>query len=310
MVRNMGLAFAALAGLAATPALAQSHDETIAYSTRKDQPLVTGSSFRNIVFTGALPGFFIDRIEGHHIAKDDNVRDLQEDIAFAVASHLADQRGVAVADGPVDLRGVSRRELARNPPPGRYLVDVESTKRKFMWSLIRGQWTRYTVGYSANLAVLDLPNDEVVVRDRCAWSTPKADRLTRARLLDDDSAALKAQFAIAADVCTAQFIDATQGLRQADRRNVAEERPPHRIPRPEPVAVAPLPVETRARVVYAAPSPPPPPVYEYSQPRQPVVVEYAYARPDAAPPARQPQYDARYAGRDAQGFLTWSGKRP
>jgi len=310
-MRNIGLAFAALAGLAATPALAQPHDETIAYSSRKAQPLVTGSSFRNIVFTGALPGFFIDRIEGHHIAKDDDVRDPQEDIAFAVASGLAERRGVPVADGPVDLRGVSRRELARNPPPGRYLVDVESTKRKFMWSLIRGQWTRYTVGYRASLSVLDLPNQAVVVRDHCAWSTPKADRLTRARLLDDDSAQLKAQFAIAAGVCTAQFIDATQSLWQTDRRDVAESWPQHRMPPPAPVAVAPLPVEARARIVYDAPRPPPPPVLEYSsQYSQPVVVEYAYARPGTAPPARQPHYEAPNAGRDADGYLTWPGKRP
>ena len=308
-MKNIGLtAFAALASLTASPALAAPQDETIAYTTRKDQPLVTGSSFRNIVLTGAALGFVVDRIEGGHIAKDDDVRDPQDEIAWAVANEIAARRGADVAEGPVDVRGVSRRALAHNPPPGRYLVDVESTKREFMWSLIRGQWTKYTVGYRANLAVLDIPNQEFVVRDRCVWSTPKSDRLTRARLLDDDSEQLKVQFGVAADACTAQFVNATQGLWRADDRQVVEERASYRMPPPEPVAMAPLPTERRARVVYDAPPPPPPPVY--ARRHEPVVVEYAYARAYAAPPARQPEYDARYAGRDANGFLTWPGKRP
>lgn len=315
-MKNLGLAFAALAGLAATPAVAQSQDETIAYSTRKAQPMVAGSSFRNVFLFGAVGGFVADRVDGRLIAREYDVRDPQDDIALAVATEIADRRGVEVADGPVDVGSLSRRALARSQPPGRYLVDVESTQREFMWSLIRGQWIRYTVGYKANLAVLDVPNREYVVRDRCRWSSPKADRASRAYLLDNGAAHLKAQFAIAADTCTAQFVNATQSLWRANERPVAEERAPHRMPPPAPVAVAPLPVETHARVVYAAPRPlpPPPPVYQYSsqysQHSQPVIVEYAYARPDAAPPARQPEYDARYAGRDASGFLTWSGKRP
>jgi hypothetical protein len=298
--------------MAAAPAFAAPQDEMIAYTSRAPQPLVTGSSFRNIVLTGAALGFVIDRIEGSHIAKDDNVIDPQDEIAWAVASEIAARRGVDVADGPIDVRGISRRALARSGPPGRYLVDVESTKREFMWSLIRGQWTKYTVGYRANLAVLDIPNQEFVIKDRCVWSTPKADRLTRARLLDDDSEQLKVQFGIAANACAAQFKAATQGLWRMDDRQVSYER---EAPRPQPrapVAVAPLPDDTRARYVYDAPRPPPPPRpapvqggYRYARP---AIVEYGYARAYEAPPARAPAPDDRYSGRDANGYLAWPSK--
>jgi len=312
VVKNIGLAFAALASLVSSSALAAPQDEMIAYTSRKPQGLVAGSSFRNIVFTGAGPGFVIDRIEGHHIAKNDDVRDPQEDIAFAVAAELAERRGVEVADGPVDLRGLSRRALAKNPPPGRYLVDVESTKRKFMWSLIRGQWTRYTVGYAANLAVLDIPNQEFVIRDRCTWSTPKPDRLSRGQLLRNNSELLKIQFGIAADACATQFKTATQGLWRTDDRQVSYEQDAPRMPPRTPVAVAPLPADTRAQYVYDAPRPPPPPRpapersgYRYARPP---IVEYSYARPYEAPPARVPVQDHRYAARDANGYLIWPAK--
>lgn len=311
MVKMSVLAFAALAGLAASSAFAAPQDDMIAYTTRKPQGLVTGSSFRNIVFTGAAPGFVIDRIEGHHIAKDDDVRDPQEDIAFAVATELAERLGVEVADGPVDLRGLSRRALAKNPPPGRYLVDVESTKRKFMWSLIRGQWTRYTVGYAANLAVLDIPNQAFVVKDRCTWSTPKPDRLSRADLLRHNSEQLKVQFGVAADACAAQFTIATRGLTRGDDRQVAYEQAAPRMTPRAPIAVAPLPVETRAQYVYDAPPPPPPrpaPVQSGYRYARPPIVEYTYARSYDAPPARAPVQDERYAARDANGYLVWPSK--
>lgn len=315
MVRHIGLAFAALASLAATSVSAQSQDDTIAYTSRKAQPLVAGSSFRNVFLFGAVGGFVADRIDGNLIAKESDVLDPQGDIAFAVASEIAQRRGVDVADGPVDVRGLSRRALARNPPPARFLIDVESTQREFMWSLIRGQWIRYTVGYKANLAVLDIPNQEYVVRDRCRWSSPKSDRYSRARLLDNDAEHLKLQFAVAADACTAQFVDATQGLWSRDARQArddqafADDHVAYRAPPPPPVRMAPLPADTRAEPVYAPP--PPPARVEYRRPASPVVVEYPYGRPYEAPPARAAEpRDSRHAGRDANGYLTWSGKRP
>lgn len=43
----------------------------------------------------------------------------------------------------------------------------------------------------------------------------------------------------------------------------------------------------------------------------PAYVEYPYARPYEAPPSRTPPPpEVRYAGRDANGYLTWPGKRP
>lgn len=313
-MRNIGLVFAALASVTATSAFAQSRDDTIAYTSRKAQPLVAGSSFRNVFVFGAVGGFVADRVDGNMIARESDVRDPQDEIAFAVASEIAQRRGADVAEGPVDVRGLSRRALARNPPPARFLVDVESTQREFMWSLIRGQWIKYTVGYKANLAVLDIPNQEYVVKDRCRWSSPKSERYSRGRLLDNDAEHLKLQFAMAADVCTARFVDATQGLwardaRQArDDQDFADDHVAYRAAPPPPVMMAPLPADVRAEPAYA---PPPPARVEYRRPAPPVVVEYPYDRPYEAPPARTaaPQ-DPRYAGRDANGFLTWSGKRP
>jgi hypothetical protein len=308
-MKHIGLALAAVASLAATTALAAPQDETIAYSARKPQPMVAGSSLRNFAF-GAVVGFVADRVDGGSIAREYDVRDPQDDIAYAVASELAARRGVEVADGAVDLAGVSRRALASNPPPGRYLVDVESTKRKFMWSLIRGQWTRYTVGYRADLAVLDIPNQELVVRDHCSWSTPKAQRASRARLLDNNAEELKAQFGMAAEACTEQFIGATQDLWRREDRRVSYEQDRPRTPRYAPVEIAPLPIETRAPVYYDAPRrpPPPPPVQRDHRAARPVIVEYPYARPYEAPPSRAAAPDNRYAGRDANGYLVWPAK--
>lgn len=43
----------------------------------------------------------------------------------------------------------------------------------------------------------------------------------------------------------------------------------------------------------------------------PPYAEYPYARPYEAPPSRTlPPPEVRYAGRDANGYLTWPGKRP
>jgi hypothetical protein len=43
----------------------------------------------------------------------------------------------------------------------------------------------------------------------------------------------------------------------------------------------------------------------------PPYAEYPYARPYEAPPSRTlPPPEVRYAGRDANGHLTWPGKRP
>jgi hypothetical protein len=308
-MKHIGLALAAVASLAATTALAAPQDETIAYSARKPQPMVAGSSLRNFAF-GAVVGFVADRVDGGSIAREYDVRDPQDDIAYAVASELAARRGVEVADGAVDLAGVSRRALASNPPPGRYLVDVESTKRKFMWSLIRGQWTRYTVGYRADLAVLDIPNQELVVRDHCSWSTPKAQRASRARLLDNNAEELKVQFGMAAEACTEQFIGATQDLWRREDRRVSYEQDRPRTPRYAPVEMAPLPIETRAPVYYDAPrrAPPPPPVQRDYRAARPVIVEYPYARPYEAPPSRAVVPDNRYAGRDANGYPVWPAK--
>lgn len=308
MVRNIGLAFAAVASVVtAAPALAAPQDDTIAYSARKPQPMVAGSSLRNFAF-GAVVGFVADRVDGASIAREYDVRDPQDDIAFAVASELAVRRGVDVADGAVDLAGVSRRALANNPPPGRYLVDVESTKRKFMWSLIRGQWTRYTVGYRADLAVLDIPNQALVVKDHCSWSTPKAERASRSRLLDNNAEELKTQFGMAAEACTQQFIGATQSLWRRDDRQVSYEQEAPRAPRYAPVAVAPLPVDTRAQ--FDAPRRPParPPVQYAYRGGRPVIVEYSYARSYEAPPSRVPAPDDRYTSRDANGYLAWPSK--
>lgn len=61
------------------------------------------------------------------------------------------------------------------------------------------------------------------------------------------------------------------------------------------------------------------PAVEIAQTERPVAqaqplppyVEYPYARPHEAPPSRKPPPpEYRYAGRDADGFLTWPGKRP
>lgn len=309
-MKTIGSIVAVLASLAATGAFAQqAQDDTIAYSHRDPQTLVTGSSFRNIVLFGAAGGFLVDRIEGPHIARKYDVRDPQDEIAYTVASELAARRGDALADAPVDLSSLSSRELLRNPPPVRYLVDVDSTKRELMWSLFRGQWTKYTVGYRADLSVLDIPNQRYVVKDRCAWFTPKPDRASRRTMLAEDAGQLKAQFDLAAQACTNQFVHATQDLWRGDRRPVAEEEPrrtpppvySRAYPRPDPTYEGP------SSYAQAAPSRAPrTSTYERRdyQARS-EVADYGYPPPDAAPRSRAPAMSV-----DARGYLTWPGKRP
>jgi hypothetical protein len=101
------------------------------------------------------------------------------------------------------------------------------------------------------------------------------------------------------------------------------------LPRPAPPQI-----ERRAPIVAAAPAPAlvvasrptssyprasPAAAYAQVEPRRessparplPPYAEYPYARPYEAPPSRTlPPPEVRYAGRDANGYLTWPGKRP
>lgn len=108
----------------------------------------------------------------------------------------------------------------------------------------------------------------------------------------------------------------------------------HGVARPEAVAMLALPPAPAApppAMARMEPPLPPPPQPSRAQPRPaptvyeqaarwepqsvasplPPYVEYPYARPYEAPPSRTPPPpEVRYAGRDANGYLTWPGKRP
>lgn len=300
----LGLAMTAVAGAAyagpkTVPAAAIEGPETIAYGSLTPGPMAAFSPAKLGVL-GALGGAvgggiagMVAMSDGKKIVADNDLPDPAQPMARNLAYDLADLRGAEVDDRPLDLQRMKTREIAVAGGQARYVVGTITASRSFIWQSLA--WNRYRVHYSAVLNVIDTQTREIALAEGCNWNSDKHGAPTpdgaptRASLLDDKAARLKAIFDEAGQACYAQF-SATlrkwappQAVRPQSYASRAVEVAPAPLPAPMPVRQAELrPVEP-VRVAYSvpalvAPPPPPPPVR---------IVEVA--PPEPMPPEPMPQ---------------------
>ncbi|NQE65238.1 hypothetical protein E1H18_1019 [Caulobacter sp. RHG1] len=202
------IAGVASAGPRASPAAAVEGPETIAYGALRPSGLSAASSSRNLL-VGGLVGALIDMSDGKQIVADNDLPDPAAPMARALAFELADLRGAAVDDRPLNLQRMKAGEIAAEGGPARYVVGTVTASRSFMWQSLA--WSRYRVYYSAALNVVDTQTREIALAEVCKWNSDKnggpmpEGAPTRNALLDDRAALLKAIFDKAGRACLAQF---------------------------------------------------------------------------------------------------------
>lgn len=311
--------------------------EIVAHSSRKPSPLFAGSNSRAIFVGGAL-GAMINFAEGADLVKKHGLQDPQDRIAFDLANSLAARHGAVLASTPISTDGKRPKAMSAGAGSARYLVDVETVEWAFD-AAMQFDLMYYSVRYGAKLKVIDVRNGKTVVAEKCRWVSPYDQRSKRGELLDNDAQRLKALFATGAAWCLARFETATAKLAPtlppttfaaslSTPNPLAErliEAPPRVEAVPPPMAVAQSPIATippstpgigvkqasTGETTRGQPVPTAFPATTQIPAERPLppYVEYPYARPNEAPPSRRQPPEARYAGRDANGFLVWPGKR-
>ncbi len=310
----MAVAGAAQAGPKTMPPAVVEGPETIAYGSLTPGPLSAPSPAKLGVL-GALGGAvgggiagIIAISDGKKIVADNDLPDPAQPMARGLAYDLADLRGAEVDDRPLDLQRMKTREIAVAGGQARYVVGTITASRSFIWQSLA--WNRYRVHYSAVLNVIDTQTREIALAEGCNWNSDKHGAPTpdgaptRASLLDDRAARLKAIFDEAGQACYAQF---SAPLRkwsppQAVRPQSYASRAVEVAPAPMPVRQAELrPVEP-VRVAYSVPAlvaPPPPVRIVEVAPPEPVAPAVA---PVKVEPPRYPApvFDTRLAAAYAE----------
>ncbi|WP_419253794.1 hypothetical protein ACN2C6_00175 [Caulobacter sp. ErkDOM-YI] len=296
---------------------------------------------------GAVIGqAIVENMSGAQLARKNQIVDPTPDLARELAWTLAEGREAVVLEQPIAIERQKPKAIAKMAVGARYIVDV----RNMGWSVVGSAMYEKDATYYAKLDVIDGRTGAVAVNTLCRWEAPALLKSESALYRPDAGELAKAHFAAGHEACLGQFKIAIRSLYLPSARppegrgiapfpqtrTIAEMSPIEtRVATPAAVVMStlppPAPVVAPPVWLEAAPSPPTPPrrinpaplaaapvaIAEFerweSPPAQPLppYVEYPYARPYEAPPSRTPPPpEVRYAGRDANGYLTWPGKRP
>lgn len=338
----------ALSTIAAGPApskpsaTAREQAETIAFTQRKPKAMTAGGPPTAVAvpattggIIGALiGGLIVEHMAGAKLVKEHELVDPAGEMARELAHILADHRNAAVLPQPVVVKRERPKAIAKISGGARHIVDVRTRD----WSLIGlADDRRKDATYWGELKVIDGAKGDVLVETECRWTAPVLQKPSKLPFEQDSREVTQDHFATAREVCVRQFALAMKSLYTVPNRPITPSfiaasspdpvRVDTRVAPPTAVAAATLPPVSRPAPPPPAPvvpprreivgSPPPPVAMavaaerrEVRQTAQTAVEEYAYARPNEAPPARKPQPEYRYAGRDANGYLVWPGKRP
>jgi hypothetical protein len=327
------------------PVQAEPSTETIAFTQRKSPGLRSGVEVNlnppGMGLAGVLGAVIgkaiVENMAGAKLAEKEQIVDPTPDLARELAWTLAERREAIVLEQPIAIERQRPKAIAKMAPGARYIVDV----RNMGWSVVGSAMYEKDATYYTKLDVIDGRTGAVAVNTTCRWEAPALLKSERALYRTDAGELAKAHFAAGYEACLGQFRIAIRSLYLPSARP-ADEREATPFPRSRTIAET-SPIETRvtppAAVVMTA-LPPPAPVFappariepapspsrriestpvviaeveRWEPPRAaplPTYDEYPYARPDAAPPSRTPPPEYRYAGRDANGYLVWPGKRP
>jgi hypothetical protein len=271
------------------------------------------------------------------LAKKSQLVDPAGDLSRELSRTLADYREAIALEQPIFVDREKPKAIAKLAAGASYIVDV----RTLGWGVAGTAVNRRDANYSAKLNVIDGRTGGVAVDSDCTWTAPALTNGRAAVRGQDAGEVARAQFVTAHEVCLGQFSIAIRSLflslgrpisSPAQSPNIAEAHAIEtRVTPPTAVVMTTLPPSPLSAPVgpsssQAAPlamtDPRPTPSLASSlgaraerreQPHGPVpptYAEYPYARPDEAPPSRTPPPEYRYAGRDANGYLVWPGKRP
>lgn len=313
--------------------------EVIAYTQRKPAGFALGQAVipvqNNAGILGALAivatHVAIARMAGAKAVERGEISDPAIALSRDVAGILAEQRDAAVAERPIAVDREKPKAIAKAAGDARYVVDVRTTN----WDFRYENGGQPKVAYAAELSVIEGRTGKLVVQDNCVWMPPRID--ANAMTSTDPESPVRRYFGAASAACREQFRVAMRNLALGPTR-AAPAVEPRRAP-PPAVAVAQLPPPARvdAEIIASAgetrpvappvyyepppryvPPPAPPPPALSPEPRPPEVRDYAWVEQRETeryreerrygPPPPPPEY--RSAGRDANGFLVWPGKRP
>jgi len=333
----------------AEAALAEPSTETIAFTQRKSPGLRSGVEVNLnppgmglAGMVGAVIGqAIVENMSGAQLARKSQIVDPTPDLARELAWTLAERREAIVLEQPIAIERQRPKAIAKMAVGARYIVDV----RNMGWRVVGSASYEKDAIYHTKLDVIDGRTGAVAVNTFCRWEAPALLKSESALYRPDAGELAKGHFAAGYEACLGQFKIAIRSLylpsaRPLEGRGIAPlpqartiaetSRIETRVATPAAVVMStlppPAPVVAPPVRIEAAPSLPTPPrriepaplaIAEFerweSPPAQPLppYVEYPYARPYEAPPSRTPPPpEYRYAGRDANGYLTWPGKRP
>ena len=299
---------------------------------------------------GAVIGKAIaEQISGAQLAKKSQLIDPTPNLARELAWTLAERRNAIVLEPPIVVERQKSKAIAKTAGKARYIIDIRNIGWSVVGSGTYEKDAIYHAklnvidGVTGAVAVNAYCRWEspVLLKSERALYRPDAGDLAKAHFAAAHEDCL-GRFRIATRSLYPASTFPAQDSRGAPlvmERAVAEtSRIETRIEPPAPVAMTALPppapimpqggIEPSARpsqpdhLIEPTPSEPASPITipvvmtEIEQrefpPAHPLppYVEYPYARPDEAPPSRTPPPEYRYAGRDANGYLVWPGKRP
>ena len=143
---------------------------------------------------------------GNKIVAENEIEDPASRIYEALAPTLADQYSLRLLDdNSIHTDSVKVNDLAATVDDSRLLLDIRTIGWNFLY--FPTTWTKYKVGYSAKLRLIDPVTKEVLAESLCQkTSTEDSDAApTYDELLANKAERLKQELANAADYCAKDF---------------------------------------------------------------------------------------------------------
>jgi hypothetical protein len=154
---------------------------------------------------GGIAGAVSEMSEGHKIITENDVANPGVSIGKALATHMARDLHDGVVAIPVDPKKHSNSDLAAAgaAAQARYVV-VANT---LMWGILYYSldWGHFHVNYMAAMDLIDTKSGEVIFKAKCNYHPPKEEAESRAALVANKAADLKARLQHAADHCAGEF---------------------------------------------------------------------------------------------------------
>ncbi|MBO9545348.1 hypothetical protein [Caulobacter sp.] len=288
----------------------------------------------------------IARVAGAKAIERGDISDPAIALSHDLAQILAEQRDGNLAERPIAVDREKPKAIAKAAGDARYVVDVRTTN----WDFRNEYGAQPKVAYAAEFSVIDGRTGKLVVQDNCFWTPPRIDANAMTatdpetpvrRYFAAASTACREQFRVAmrnlalaprttlAAASPVEVLRSPEPIYTPAEPVVAPAPPPapvHLAEAKAPMLAAPIqaaPIIDSAPVRALPPEPVPAPMKlaqaEFAPWSQPTPERYpmfdqrlaaAYSEPTPAPTFVAQSSSRHAAGRDAQGYLTWPGKRP